>query len=460
MTLSRRILLEVGYTEQSGLNTGIQRVVRNLATTMVALAPRYGLEVVTVAIVGDKLSPVSISQSISQGSAPMAPVRRYVGAVKQYVLGVARALRQLAAALIPVPSARRFLMAPRNEPGLSMWLTRALTASRRRLARGRHEPGATGPVEIVPDASRDTLVLLDSSWMQDIWPAVARIREAGVPVAGVFYDLIPISHPQFCDEVLVKAFRAWFAGGVGMIDRYFSISRTTSQALEAHLACYPQPATRPRFDVFQMGATVPQLASWTAASVRNSLRETFSAGGAGHVYLTVSTLEPRKNHALLLDAFDRLWADGMNVRLCLVGKVGWKVDALMNRIRSHPELGRRLLHFHDLSDEELVFAYRQAHCLLFPSFIEGFGLPIVEALHHGLPVMASDTAVHREVGGERIAYFPVDDPAELARRIGELEKTGIPAFMRPEKGRMPTWTDSAVSLLDLVANSRPAGGTS
>lgn len=454
MKLSRRILLEVGYTEQSGLNTGIQRVVRNLATTMVTLAPQYGVEVVTVAIAGDKLAPVSISQSISRpGASPMAPL-------KQYVLGVVRALRQLAAALVPVQAARSFLMAPRHEPGLSMWLARSWAASRRLLAGNRNQTAAAGSGEIVLDASRDTLLLLDSSWMQDIWPAVARVRDAGVPVAGVIYDLIPISHPQFCDEVLVKAFRAWFAASVGMVDRYFSISRATSQALEAHLATCPPCATKPTFDVFQMGATVPQLASWSAASVRDKLKDAFSADAPAHTYLTVSTLEPRKNHALLLDAFDRLWADGVNVRLCLVGKVGWKVDALMNRIRSHPEFGRRLLHFHDLSDEELVFAYRQAHCLLFPSFIEGFGLPIVEALHHGLPVMASDTPVHREVGGERLAYFPVDDPAALARRIKELEKSGIPAFMQPRTGGMPTWKDSAASLLDLLVQPRRAGAPS
>ena len=131
----------------------------------------------------------------------------------------------------------------------------------------------------------------------------------------------------------------------------------------------------------------------------------------------VGTIEPRKRHAFVLDALERLWADGSPARLLLLGKAGWADPNLVKRLRSHPEIGHRLLWLDDAGDAEVHRAYEEVDALIFASVYEGFGLPIVEAARMGLPVIASDIPVLREVGGDGAAYFRVDDAAALAEAV-------------------------------------------
>lgn len=449
--MKKRILIEVGHTAKSNLNTGIQRVVRNLAREMTALGPRFGVEVVECAVLGLELQPVTLRPV--PAVAPPTPRRpsvlqRTVRWWRAYVLGIVRAARLLAAALVPSTRLRAWMLAGRHEPGLSRGVVSLLRPVKRWLTGGPPPAPAGAPATLQPDPARDVLLLLDSSWMDDIWPGVEAIRARGVPVAGVYYDLIPVSHPQFCDDHLVKVFSKWLDEGLGNVDHCFCISDFTRQVIRGYFTEHLPGQPLPGLHVFQMGATVVSGGVPDAAQVRPELLDCL--GGGEPVCLTVSTLEPRKNHGLLLDAFDRLWARGLPVRLCLVGKVGWKVDALMHRIRTHPQLGQRLFFFSDLSDDELVHAYRQSFCLLFPSFIEGYGLPIIEALHNGLPVLASDTPIHREVGGDRIGYFPVDDPDALAAEVEHLVRQGMPERLRPTPGQAPSWQASAASLMEQV----------
>jgi alpha-1,2-rhamnosyltransferase len=195
-------------------------------------------------------------------------------------------------------------------------------------------------------------------------------------------------------------------------------------------------------DHFHLGA---DFSPPEAGSVRASLQEVF---GEEPVYLIVSTIEPRKNHVYLIDAFDRLWDRGVRVRLLIVGRVGWKVDALMQRLRTHPLRDKALFLFHDLSDAELAHAYRHAKALVFPSHVEGFGLPIIEAMQHGLPVIVSDIPVHREVAGERACFVSLDDTQSLVDCIESIETNGMPDTCRPDADfHWLTWRESTHQLL-------------
>jgi alpha-1,2-rhamnosyltransferase len=109
------------------------------------------------------------------------------------------------------------------------------------------------------------------------------------------------------------------------------------------------------------------------------------------------------------------------------------------------------MHFGDLSDAELVHAYGRARALIFPSRAEGYGLPIVEALAHGMRVLASDIPVHREVGGPWCAYFAPDDIAGLAARIIRWEQDE--AFPAPEPVgdfHSPSWKQAVEQLMAVV----------
>jgi glycosyltransferase involved in cell wall biosynthesis len=165
------------------------------------------------------------------------------------------------------------------------------------------------------------------------------------------------------------------------------------------------------------------------------------------VFAMVGTIEPRKNHATVLDAFDALWRKNTDATLVIIGKSGWMVDDLMFRIEDHPEYGKRLFRLGFVSDSDLRNIYQSVDAVIMASHAEGFGLPIFEASHHGAALVLSDIPVFREIAGGHASYFPVTDSIALARLLeenaGHREHGGT--LMRPR-----SWAESAKSFRDFV----------
>src|SRR5690606_25263442 len=151
-------------------------------------------------------------------------------------------------------------------------------------------------------------------------------------------------------------------------DGFIAISQTISEQVrsEVQWRLGRDVAEQRWFDFFHLGSDLDQADPRTVVrqEVRHMCRDR-------SLYLMVSTIEPRKNHAYLLDAFERLWAEGSEVALCFVGKVGWKTEQLVARVREHPRLNRQLFMFNDLSDRELEYCYTHARSLVFLSYVEG-----------------------------------------------------------------------------------------
>ena len=119
---------------------------------------------------------------------------------------------------------------------------------------------------------------------------------------------------------------------------------------------------------------------------------------------------------------------------------------MIQRIVTHPEFDKRLFWLADASDADLQFLYKHAQALVYPSIAEGFGLPLVEAGHYTLPVIASDIPVFREIAGDQINYFEVANPEELFITImkslnGEIS-TGI--------AEVVSWDSSAKTLISII----------
>lgn len=112
-------------------------------------------------------------------------------------------------------------------------------------------------------------------------------------------------------------------------------------------------------------------------------------------FLMVGTIEPRKGHAQTIAAFDELWSRGFDINLVIVGKQGWMVETLSERLRTHPEFGQRLFWLEGISDEYLEKLYVASACLIAASEGEGFGLPLIEAAQHKLPIIARFAGVSR-----------------------------------------------------------------
>jgi len=273
-----------------------------------------------------------------------------------------------------------------------------------------------------------------------------RLRGYGVRVYFVVYDLLCVLMPQHFIEGATEGHTRWLEV-VAESDGAFCISKAVADELGAWVERNGSKRLRPfQIDWFHLGADVEN--SVPTKGVPGDAGQTLDALRARISFLMVGTIEPRKGHAQALAAFDRLWGEGQDLNLVIVGKQGWMVERLINRLRAHSELNTRLFWLDGISDEYLDKVYAASTCLIAASEGEGFGLPLIEAAQHELPIIARDTPVFREVAGERAFYFNGDDPEALANTIEEWlalhDKNN-----HPKSGDMPwlTWKESAATLL-------------
>lgn len=437
-----RLLVECTYVfEHPSANSGIQRVVRNVIQQLPAADET--VECIPVVMINGRLYEVK----------SLAPLK----STKLDLMGLRVKLEQWANAFWLRHRAveRRWPFNRSHFTRRVLYVGCRLTAFAclslpmrllERVLKGQHIPE-----RCVPLAHRagDQLVLLDSSWHANFFPLAEQLKREGVGIISVIYDLIPLTHPQFCDAGLVKVFNDWFDWIARTADGYVAISTTIRDQVREEMLrrIGTQQVGQRWFDYFHLGSELDL--SEADAKVDRGLLDMFQT--TDPVFLMVSTIEPRKNHAYLLEAFELAWATGSKARLCIVGKIGWKCDALIERIRQHPELNRRLFMYNSLSDKSLEHAYSHATALVFPSHVEGFGLPLVEAMQRKLPAMASDIPVFREIGGDYMAYFDLANPQSLSDLVTGMERSGeFPAALGLEQWCWLSWREASAQLVERI----------
>jgi glycosyltransferase involved in cell wall biosynthesis len=295
-------------------------------------------------------------------------------------------------------------------------------------------------------------------------PAVLQGYAAlGVGIFFVVYDILPVERPEFFPPDCSAGFVRWLETAVAVADGLVCISRATVGSLRQWLEAHPPRRVDPlQLGHFHQGADMANSAPTgglpeTAAEVLDHLKQTTT-------FLMVGTVEPRKGHAQTLLAFEELWSKNVDVNLVVVGKEGWKnvesdsrkkIVEIVGRMRGHPELGKRLFWLEGISDEYLELVYAASTCLIAASEAEGFGLPLIEAAQHELPIIARDIPVFREVAGEHAFFFAGLQPGALAEAVktwmGLREKGQV-----PPSGQMPrlTWEASARRLAEVIINDK------
>ena len=288
----------------------------------------------------------------------------------------------------------------------------------------------------------DVLLLADATWMIPRWkPAVMKARDAGAFVVPLVHDLLPLTHPQFFAPLFSAQFERWLVDMIPLADLLVCNSHATADALHEYASNAGLASRLGPVGIVPLGAELPRASS----DPRSQVIAAFNR--SPRPVLMVGTIEPRKNHALVLDAFEQCWSAGRETPLVVIGRRGWQCESTLRRFDRLTAAGRPFTHIAEATDADLDHAYRHARCLLFPSIAEGFGLPIVEAMAHGLPVIASDIPVHREVGGRLATYIPFDDATHLASLLQALESGSI-ALATPEPGsiRLSTWGETVSSI--------------
>lgn len=279
--------------------------------------------------------------------------------------------------------------------------------------------------------------------------SLARFRLAGVRVVYVVYDIIPLLRPDFSVPGMDKAFAQWLHSLRRQADCLMCISEAVANDVRLWLGGHTAEGALPEVTAFHLGADFAPAHNSTAATTMAA--PVLAAIGTEVSFLMVGTLEPRKGYRQVLEAFELLWASGAGAALVVVGKPGWMMDDFGVRLHQHPELGKRLFWLEQADDATLDLLYQQCSCLLAASELEGFGLPLVEAARHRLPILARDIRVFREVAGDHAAYFQGLDAASLCealrqwitmRQLGQVKSSAAMPYL--------SWSQSANALLKAV----------
>jgi glycosyltransferase involved in cell wall biosynthesis len=265
-----------------------------------------------------------------------------------------------------------------------------------------------------------------------------------VPVVLNVHDIIALERPELCSRPNVWHMRLLLARS---IRRAVMNVTTTAHVADRVRTLLGIPAER--LAVVPLGVDATRF-STPAGQPPSDPRP---------YLLFVGNIEPKKGLEALLDAYARI-APALGLDLVLAGRPGWRCEKLLERLRRWCGPGRVVLAGR-VSDEELVRLYQGAWAFVFPSLCEGFGLPVLEAMAAGAPVIHSNHPAVREVVGSAGVVFPVGDGEALAKALRHLNASPNLRNELVAAGRLRaaqfTWERRARTVLDilLAAGERP-----
>ena len=281
----------------------------------------------------------------------------------------------------------------------------------------------------------------------------AKWKARGVKIYFLVYDILPIRMPNYFPDGALAAFAGWVEAISSCADGLICISKAVAKELQEYLTQNNLYRTDLEISFVHLGADINN--SVPTKGMPADSQQVLASLASRLNFLMVGTIEPRKGHEQTIRAIEQLWSKGFDVNLVIVGKQGWQVDDLIEKLQQHQEFAKHLFWLHNISDEYLQAIYNTSSCLIAASEGEGFGLPLIEAAQHGLPIIARDIPVFREVAGAQAFYFAGNEPNDLSEAILawlQMYKKGE----HPKSDAMPylVWEQSVKQLLGKILHSQ------
>ena len=285
------------------------------------------------------------------------------------------------------------------------------------------------------------------------------LRRCGVRIFFVVYDLLPILMPEAFPQGIDQIHKEWLRSVSHVSEGVICISRTVADDAIQWLMTNAEKRLRPlKIGWLHIGADIEKSAA--KQCLPDDASHILAQLAARPSFLMVGTIEPRKGYLQTIAAFEQLWKEGVDVNLVIVGMEGWKdvpgsmrrtIPEIVERLRRNPELGRRLLWLEGINDEYLEGVYTACACLICASEGEGFGLPLIEAAQHKLPLIIRDIPVFREVAGKHAFYFSGKEPSDLANVLKVwLRLRGSNQHPRSDDLPWLTWKQCTEKMLDII----------
>lgn len=309
------------------------------------------------------------------------------------------------------------------------------------------------PVDYRPD---DISIGMQSDWIHTDIAAITALKDQMKWRHVVLcHDLIPILFPHWYDDSDVEGFRTYYDIALKCADRVMFTSNCTARDAARHAGTLG--FTLNDHAVVPMGSDIAPAKASTV-SLPSGLEP-------GKFAMFVSTIEPRKNHRLLAEAWRGLARSGLiaktGFKLVFVGRPGWKIGSLLEDLAADPLLKGSLLHLQNIDDGALARLYLDAAFCLYPPLYEGFGLPIIEALAHGKPLLVSNAGPMPEIAGDFAVPLDPENPIAWQDAMRDwIENPGkreaLAAKVRNEYQPL-SWTESARQFFDKALAPFPRG---
>ena len=241
---------------------------------------------------------------------------------------------------------------------------------------------------------------IDSIWnstlkRKTLYP---KLKLNNFKICNFIYDLIPVLFPKYFYEKTRENFQPYLDAVFEYSDLVFLDSKSAEQDF---------------ITLFEKSKFTREITTNVVYLGSDFLIDkTLQYEGFRHLLskkyiLFVGTVEPRKEHSLVLKAYEEIYKTNTNLNLVFIGKVGWDVDEFIFNLREHPLKDKTIFHYENIDDNTLSYFYKHAFVVTYLSKYEGYGLPISESLEHSNITIASKNSSLVEVGQEFVDY--VDD---------------------------------------------------
>lgn len=281
---------------------------------------------------------------------------------------------------------------------------------------------------------------------------IATWRKSGVTIHIWLYDLLPLLHGAWFRRRTRRHFRRWLGVIERHADQIICNSDTVRRQFERWNGRFWRPHGRHTVAVRTIPLSGDLAASLPSQGIPQDSERVLNWMAQRPTVLIIGTVEPRKGYDQVVAAFEMLWrerGDGAP-SLFVIGRPGWKTLRIQQKMRRLSSFEGHFLWRDDISDEFMEVLFTRASGVLFASRGEGFGLPVVEAQNHGIPILVRELPELAGILSPATKTFSGNSPRALAQAIKAWLATPIPDRSTLEPGKARSWSDVAMEVLDAL----------
>lgn len=436
---ARRLFIDCSFVDFGRQPTGIPRVVLKYVENGYAWGLDKGVDVVPVVTTTKGLFPV---RPLPGANPPASTVGYTEPAVRPGVDGTSAAAHLRAA-----EDALRAALIDAGAPAGVAGIEAGVSSLFSRLASQDDEEGLK--IDVAPGD-----VIFYPAYWHDIDPLLfVALRKQGAKVFILVHDILPITHAKFYQTPWRERFADNLLAVIGIADGMIAVSRYTADcvktfAAENNVRLQHIDVLHNGFDHLIEDEDLRRYIEQGRHRPSFARKRTYDFFLTNQPYIMVGSIEPKKGHVPVIKSFEALWRRGLDRKLVLVGRRGWMEEKVVDQIERSEFFGDKLFWFDNMDDMDLYCAYTHSRALIFSSYAEGFGIPMIEASMSKLPLVCYDTDITREVAGTFGLFY--SDFEGFRDHIASLEDDETRDRLKADLDGFswPSWEETGRRLFD------------